>query len=439
MNGDIFLRYVLDFAMLYPGAALCYLPVQNHLRLPRRKLAALVLAGVTAVVLGCSLICTLLHLYSTRLILPVFALSFLVFRRTLSDKLPVGKAAYAFATMTTMMGACVMLTNLLTAAQELKNPDYAALPATSLICLGLSLLAVVLYALLIRRRDLWLIDEFHVSRIWRLAWLLPICFTAIYVLMVPKDLSTILVNRVQRMGVLLVIASVLVYQVLVFLFYRIAKGLTDNARLARENQLLTIEAHRYKELRAHMEETRLLRHDFRQHLRVVAQLTDAGQTEELRQYLSQYDQELGGEHVALCENAAVDAIAGYYSHYAASHDIPIHWNLTLPETLSLPETDICMLLGNLLENSLRASLSLPEERRDVRVICRMLSPAMLGLIVENTYNGMLKKEGNAFLSTHHEGVGFGLQSVENTVRRYRGKLTIETESQVFSVNILLNL
>ncbi len=439
MKWDIFWRYVLDFAVLYPGALLGYLPVTDHLRVSPRKLFALVFGGVTALVLGCSLVCTLLHLYSTRLILPVLILSFLAYRCTLSRDLPTGKAAYAFASMTAMLAACAMLTTFLTAASELANSDLAPLVSSSLLCLGLSLLIILIYALLMHRRVLWLMNEFHAPRIWRTAWLLPICFTWIYVLMVPQNLEMVLMNRMQRMGVLLVVASIGVFLILIFLFYRVAREATINARLAEENQMLAIEAHRYQELRAHMEETRILRHDFRQHLRVIANLADAGQADELRQYLRQYDQELVGEHVSLCANAAVDAIAGYYNHCALAREVPIDWKLSLPEALPLPETDICMLLGNLLENALHASCLLPEERRSVRVICRMLSPAMLGLIVENAYNGILNKEGNIFLSTRHGGPGFGLQSVENTVRRYHGKLTIETENQVFSVNVLLNL
>ena len=37
-----------------------------------------------------------------------------------------------------------------------------------------------------------------------------------------------------------------------------------------------------------------------------------------------------------------------------------------------------MMLGNLLENAFHASQKLPPEQRQVKVLARMLSPAMLG-------------------------------------------------------------
>ena len=341
--------------------------------------------------------------------------------------------------MTSLMGACTVLTSLIMARVEVTNAEPVCLPVTSLVCLGLSLLMVLLFIPLMRPRIIWLVEAFHAHRVWRIAWLLPAAFTLMYCLMQPWYPATVLVQRVQRMGIVLVIASLVVFNFLTFLFYRIARELTVNTRLTEENQVLTIEARRYQALRAHVEETRLMRHDFRQHLRVISNLTDAGRTEELKQYLRQYDQELGGEHVSVCENAAVDAIAGYYHHYAVVHKVPVDWKISLPEALPLPETDLCMLLGNLLENALQASVSLPAEQRSIHVICQLLSPAMLGLIVENAYDGDLKKDGNTFRSTRPGGTGTGLKSVENIVRRYHGKLTIETEHQVFSVNVLLNL
>lgn len=64
--------------------------------------------------------------------------------------------------------------------------------------------------------------------------------------------------------------------------YQVAREYTRSAQLDRENQLLAVESRRYTELRTYMEQTRHLRHDFRQHLHVIAGLTEAGQVDELK-------------------------------------------------------------------------------------------------------------------------------------------------------------
>ena len=105
----------------------------------------------------------------------------------------------------------------------------------------------------------------------------------------------------------------------------------------------------------------------------------------------------------------------------------------------LLDTAIMLVLGNLLENALRASERLPEAMRRVSVICHMLSPAMMGLIVENRYDGQLSRREGKLLSTSHPGFGTGLLSVETVAKKYHGQMTVETENGVFRVNVLLNL
>ena len=214
---------------------------------------------------------------------------------------------------------------------------------------------------------------------------------------------------------------------------------TRSAQLDRENQLLAVESRRYTELRAYMEQTRHLRHDFRQHLHVIAGLTEAGQVDELKNYLHQYESELSEERPTLCANPAVDALAGHYDHEAHSLGVPVDWRLELPRQLAIPEADFCMMLGNLLENAFHASQKLPPEQRQVKVMARMLSPAMLGLLVENRYDGVLKRQQGTLHSTKHDGMGIGLVSIQTAVSRYGGSMTVETENCLFRVNILLNL
>lgn len=119
--------------------------------------------------------------------------------------------------------------------------------------------------------------------------------------------------------------------------------------------------------------------------------------------------------------------------------MPIEWKLELPVLLPMPEADLCMILGNLLENALDASRKLTPDQRQIRVMVRMLSPAMLGIVVENRYDGVLKKQSGILHSTKHEGIGIGLVSIETAVRKYNGDLTVETKNNVFRANVLLNL
>ena len=60
-------------------------------------------------------------------------------------------------------------------------------------------------------------------------------------------------------------------------------------------------------------------------------------------------------------------------------------------------------------------------------------------MVENRYNGVLKKQSGSLRSTKHEGAGIGLVSIETAVHKYNGSLDLQTENCIFRVNVLLNL
>lgn len=287
----------------------------------------------------------------------------------------------------------------------------------------------------------WLLREYESERIWRAIWLLPAGYTGLYLFSMPQttEAKILLVGRVQEISVLTGLLPLGIYLLFLYLFTCIGRESARNLRLTEENHVLTVESRRYDELREYMEKTRTLRHDFRQHLRVISGLSESGRLEELQTYLRQYAGELAEEHTPLCANAAVDAIAAYYDAAAKRAHTPVAWQLDLPQKLPLPEADLCMMLGNLMENALRASEALPEAERRVQVLCRMLSPAMLGLIVENRYDGVLRRRGGKLLSTAHPGSGVGLLSVQTAAGRYHGEVTIETENHLFRVNILLNI
>ena len=438
MDFALFWRYFLDFALLCPGAFLCLAPLREQLKAPRRTYG-LAAGMLTVLCLLVSFVCTELKLQSNFFLIPILIAAFWLLRWRVAPEVSVSQTAFLFSIAAVMLAVCSLLSVILNARAEAVNPENVSLISTSLIALVLAAALCTLFYFTAVRWSIWLLREYHGEAFWQSAWPLPALYAAYLVFCMPRDPSIVLMNRLKLISVLAVSISLLGIFLLLYEMYRVAREYTRNMQLDRENQLLAMESRRYMELRNYLEQTRHLRHDFRQHLHVIAGLTDAGRLEELKSYLRQYESELSETRSTLCANAAVDALAGHYAQEAQQSSVPIEWTLELPKLLPMPEADLCMLLGNLVENALHASQKLPPEQRQVRVLARMLSPAMLGIVVENRYDGVLREKDGTLHSTKHEGQGIGLVSIRTVVRKYHGELTVETENHVFRANVLLNL
>ena len=438
MDFALFGRYFLEFAMMYPAGYLCLASLEEHLREPRRTYA-IAAAEITLMCLIGASVCTMLEISTNFLLIPLLIMNFWLLRWRTDREISVSQTAFLFAIAAVMMAVCTLLAIVLNAEAELDNALPVFLPGTSAICLSLSAVLSTIFHFTAVQWSRWLLREYNGEAFWESAWPLPALYAAFLVFCMPKDTAIILMNRIRIISVLAVSISLLGIFLLLYEMYRVAKEYTRSSQLDRENQLLAVESRRYMELRSYLEQTRHLRHDFRQHLHVISGLTEAGRLEELKGYLHQYESELSDARPTLCANAAMDALAGHYDYEARQQGIPIEWKMELPKILPLPEADLCTILGNLLENALHASQKLPPEQRQVKVLARMLSPAMLGLMVENRYDGVLKKQGSILHSTKHEGQGIGLVSIETAVRKYNGRMTVETENNIFRANVLLNL
>ena len=438
MNFALFGRFFLEFAMMYPAEYLCLASLQEHLRAPR-KTYAIGASAITLMGLAGAAVCSMLDIETNFLLIPLLIISFWLLRWRTDREVSISQTMFLFSVSAVMMSVCTLLAIVLNAEAELDNALPVFLPSTSVICLTLSVILSAIFRFTAVRWSRWLLQEYHGEAFWESAWPLPALYAAFLVFCMPKEIGVILMNRIRIIAVLAVSISLLGIFLLLYEMYRVAREFTRNARLDRENQLLAMESRRYMELQTYLDNTRRLRHDFRQHLHVIAGLTETGQLEELKSYLHQYESELSEHRPSLCANAAVDALAGYYDHAAGQQSVPVEWKLALPRQLPMPEADLCTILGNLLENALHASQKLPPEQRRVQVMAQMLSPAMLGLVVENRYDGMLKKQQGILHSTKHEGTGIGLVSAETVVHKYNGNLHLETEEQIFRVNVLLNL
>ena len=348
------------------------------------------------------------------------------------------QAVFIFLTSAAIMGFCAIFTDVLLARVEAAREGAAPTWAAASMQLGLGLLTAALMWPLIASRVGWLVEHFMQASVWRIVWVLPLAHMLLFIAMMPEDYHTILVNRVQPLGAIILVFLLGLMAFLIELFYRIARSITDSAALREENHFLAAQASQYALLSGYIRETRRLRHDFRQHLRVLSGLAAKGDAAALTAYLKEVGGEEHEEIRFVFANPSLNALAGYYDALARERGVALEWRGSLPEQLGIPDAELCVLLGNLVENALDGALTLPEGKRGAKVICRM-SGDLLCVIVENGYDGQARRKKDGFASTKHTGESYGLESVRATVARYHGSLTVDAEEGIFRVNLLMNL
>lgn len=435
MNGPIFLRGALFLLELPVTALFAVLPLRKSLRFSRVRTALILGGALAAMILLISMLGSFAALPTKWLyaigFIPLCGLYFALVRESAVKKLFCLFNAAMIVTNSIVFGT------LAAAPVELSNPDFAPLPATALICLGFAIFLGALYFRPLTVQLPYLLSSEALGINWRNAAIIPCVISLVFFWVTPRSAEVVMTGRVRvtTMAFLLLVpvAYLLVYRTL----WQMAVNVTENARLREMSELMAMERKRYEELRAYMNETRMLRHDFRQHMLVMEEYARAGETEKLTEYIGRLTKAVADHRGSFAANPAVDAVAAHYDALAREQGAHIQWRVELPEALPLPESDFITIFGNLVENALNAVKELPEEQRIVQATARMLSEAMLGLTIKNPYAGTITLGKNGLPRADRAGHGVGLNSVAAAVNRFGGALDINTDDGVFTAGVLL--
>ena len=132
-----------------------------------------------------------------------------------------------------------------------------------------------------------------------------------------------------------------------------------------------IETH-YREVDNMYRQIRGWRHDYRNHIQTMKVLAANGDMDAIKAYLDELDTDLNTvDTVVKTGNAMADAILNSKISLAQSKFITVHCDAHIPVKLKMSELDLCCIIGNLFDNAIEASLSLPEAERLIRVYMDM--------------------------------------------------------------------
>lgn len=130
----------------------------------------------------------------------------------------------------------------------------------------------------------------------------------------------------------------------------------------------------------------------------------------------------------------INAVLSIYFRRAEELGIKITHNIDLPEKFSMDESDLAVLLSNLLENAITASKKQNPSAREISIIIRCMGGQYV-LEITNRYDYELKFGENGLPYTTQIGHGMGMNSLELFAKKYNAFVNFSQENKIVQVNL----
>lgn len=178
------------------------------------------------------------------------------------------------------------------------------------------------------------------------------------------------------------------------------------------------------------------RHDYHNHLQNLKAKLALRKIDDSIQYLGELEDELRAIHLLVeSGNTNVDAILNAKLSLAEMKEITIHVKVNVPAQIPISDTDMCALLGNLIDNAVEACEKVPSDAY-IRLYIGQYK-GQLYITCTNATNEKIRKLDHQYITSKRGNHGHGLKRMNIIVERYQGMISRKNEPGVFITEILL--
>lgn len=227
-----------------------------------------------------------------------------------------------------------------------------------------------------------------------------------------------------------------------------AQMILRNKRLLeqeKEMQVLELQtrfaAESVVQMKDSIRKVRAARHEISHHVNVLSAFYHSGEYERLGSYLSG----LKSENDVLpllyySENFLVNAILTNYLEDAKKKGILTEYTARVPNVLPFDDTDLSVLLSNILANALERLQALPADNlRFLRFHVKVKGSFFTVSCENSCLPGKGKRDKFPTTKTPASSHGLGIPAMKKTVEKYGGTIEICQENRVFTVKAVLPL
>jgi hypothetical protein len=238
--------------------------------------------------------------------------------------------------------------------------------------------------------------------------------------------------------VAVLVLAVLAWQYVSLAFDAAEKNVQLEAEMAASARSLDLQRTLYDTLSRSTEEVRAIRHDLRHQISVVKGFLDDSDIAGAESYLDEiYGSIPSLSDKLFCDNFAVNALIAHYLALAEADGVQTDLRMVVPRQLgNVPDTDLCVILGNLFENAIEACRFVEPNKRFVKLQTSVLHNRFM-VVMDNSFDGKLRVRAGDFYSRKRDGKGIGMASVKAEVTKYSGSMKYEAVDGVFKTSLYI--
>lgn len=270
-----------------------------------------------------------------------------------------------------------------------------------------------------------------------------IAFVAMVDFFLSSVSSLLLVTNINLQGryslILAIYIMICMSMILLVLYFRLRYYHSALQMKETINQnLLQLEVNHYHDLLQKNRDLRAFRHDYNAHLIAMKGLASTGNLDKLKNYVEQLS-ELGEKiNYIMTNQPVVDAVISYF-YENLPDNTRFEVNGRFPDRIFLNDTELCIILSNLLRNAVDAVKRTKDTEERRITVSLYADGSYITITVENT--SVPYPEGElSHLPTSKEDKtshGFGLKNVRQVADQYNGRLDLKYQDGIFTASAYL--
>lgn len=249
------------------------------------------------------------------------------------------------------------------------------------------------------------------------------------------------VNRYQRIALYVCIGFIFLFNIIMYFVYdkfnQFTHELYENEIKLQRTMVLKKEIEYQKQSN---ERIGILKHDMKQHLTALKQLAKRQEYDELNSYINSIANFFDEGNVNTIKTACpyLNDIVNYKIYEANQQDLSFVCDTNVNREIEITLFDMNMLLGNLLDNAIEATLRTNKDKTIYLSI--KLEKNLLYIVIENPYDEKYIKSINGVLKSVKTNAlehGYGLKSVKRVIKKYNGEFSIIQSEGRFKVKLMM--